>query len=108
MSEYTDYLLRNFVKAIPWYIGMWLVVTVVVALWVTVVDREEFGDALRTMITFLPVGIPLTPLIWLRWERDARTPKALPALGIAILWALITLPLAILACVAIGNLIGVD
>ena len=108
MTEYTDYLLRNFVKAIPWYIGMWLAVTVVVAVWAAVMDGEDLGDSLRTMVTFLPAGVPVSPLIWLSWERDARTPRALPAIGIAVLWALITLPLAVLACVAIGNLIGVD
>jgi len=108
MTAYTDYLLRNFVKAVPWFIGMWLAVTVVVAVWAAVMDGKDLGDSLRTMITFLPVGVPLSPLIWLRWERDARTPKALPAIGIAILWLLITLPLAVLASVGIGNLLGVD
>ena len=108
MTAYTDYLLRNFVKAIPWLVGLWLGVTVVVAGWVTVMDGADFGNALRTMVAFLPVGVPLSPLVWLRWENDARTPKAFPAIGVAILWAVITLPLAVLASVAIGNAIGVD
>ena len=108
MNDHTRYLWGSFLRALPWLVGVWVIVSVGIALLLWLGYGVEFGESLRTAITFLPLAVPLTPLVWLRRQRGARTPKALPAIGLSVLWAALTFPLAIGAALLLGKVFGVD
>ena len=108
MNAYTRYLWSGFVRALPWVVGIWVVVSAGIALLRWLIDGVELGESLRTAIILLPVAVPLSPLIWLRWQGEARTSEALPAVWLSLLWAAITLPLAVGASVLIANVLRVE
>lgn len=108
MNDYTRYLWSSFVRALPWVVGIWAIASVGIALLQWLTDGIELGESLRTAIILLPVAVPLSPLVWLRWRGEARTSKALPAVWLSLLWAAITLPLAVGASVLIANVLGVE
>ena len=87
-------------------LGIWLVVLSLVVY--GYLQGESIGDALRTALVFLPLAVPLSPVLWLHHEHQARRPSALPAIGLGCLWALVTLPLAVATAVGIANLLGVE
>ena len=108
MSDYTRYLWRGFVHALPWLVGAWVFVSLGIALLQWLADGTGLWESLRTAVIFLPVAVPLSPLVWLRWQREARTPKALPAARLSLLWFAITFPLAIGAAVLLAGVLGVE
>jgi hypothetical protein len=104
----TRELFRRFVRDLPFIVGGWLVVAVGVAVY-GYLQGEPLSDAVRTALVFLPMAIPLSPLIWLsRARAKARTPSALPAIGLGCLWSAVTLPLAVALVVALANVLGAE
>jgi len=108
VNDYTRYLLSGFLHALPWLIGLWLISTIGIAIWRSLVDGADLLKSLLTGIIFLPAAVPLSPIIWLRWRPAARNPKGIPAVGLSLLWAVVTFPLAVGGAVLLANLLGVD
>src|SRR5688572_20439026 len=99
--------LRRFVADLPILAGIWVVATFGVSIVLSVVDGQPLGDHLALAATFLPLAIPLSPLLWL-W-RIARVPdRTLPAVGAGFAWFIVTMPFAIWAVTAIASLLGLD
>ncbi len=105
---YTRYLMGRFIADLRWLLPLWLVGIIGFPLWSVVTGEMPLDEALQLAVTYMPLLVPLTPLTWLRWESRARTPKALPAIGLGCAWSLLTLPLAIGAEVVLANLLGGD
>jgi hypothetical protein len=105
---YTRELRRRFVRELPWLIGIWLLVAFGFGVWGAISGERELDQSVALAVTFLPLAVPLSPLRWLRWEYRAWTPCAFPAIGLAALWFLVTMPFAIAAPVGLGNLLGVE
>ena len=98
---------RRFVADLPILAGIWVVGTFGVSIVLSVVDGQPLGDQLALAATFLPLAIPLSPLLWL-W-RIARPPDwTLPAVGAGFAWFFVTMPLAIWAVTSLGSLLGLD
>lgn len=108
MRGYTAVLWRAFVDSLPWLVGIWVVGTVGVAAWDAVTGQRSLGESLVLAVTFLPVAIAITPMLWLRHSHEARTRRALPGIGLAAIWTVVTLPLAVLATIALADLLGVE
>jgi hypothetical protein len=100
-------VLRRFMADVPVVVGIWVVVMLGVAVWWTLVDGTALGESLSLAVTFLPIAIPLSPLLWLR--RFASPPdKTVRTVGAGCAWFITTMPLAVGASVALANLLGVN
>jgi len=100
-------VLRRFIADLPVLVGIWLVVMVGVAIWGSLTEGVALGESLALAVTFLPIAVPLSPLLWLR--RFASAPdKTLPTVGLGCAWFIVTMPLAVAATVALANMLGVN
>jgi hypothetical protein len=105
---FTGELYRRFVRELPWLIGIWALVAMGLAAWGVISGERDLGQSLAVALTFLPLAVPLSPLMWLRFESRAWTPRAFPAIGLAGLWFVVTMPLAVAASVLLGSLFSVE
>jgi hypothetical protein len=103
IGGHTRYLVERLLADLRWLLPLWLAGFVVVAVWSAVTGEMPLDEALRLVVIFLPLLVPLTPLTWLRHQSRARTPKALPAIRLGCVWSLLTFPLAIGASVFIAR-----
>ena len=108
MRGYTAELWRAFVASLPWLVGIWVVATGGLAGWDAMTGQRSLAESLALAVTFLPVAIAITPMLWLRHSHEARTRRALPGIGLAAIWTVVTLPVAVLAAVALASLLGVE
>ncbi len=104
----TRVLLGMFRRDLPITVAVWVAVSAFIGIVGVVSGDQSPRDALGLGLTFLPLAVPLAPLVWLRWEPRARTRGALPVVGLGCLWSLVTLPIAIGISVLIGNLLGAE
>jgi uncharacterized membrane protein len=106
--DLTRVLLRGFVREIPILIGIWVLVAGALAGWSVISVDMSLRESIALALGFLPMSVPLSPLVWLRWEFQAWQLAALPALGIGCLWFVVTLPLAAILGLLLASLVGGD
>jgi hypothetical protein len=105
-GAYTGHLLRKFVRELPWILSVWVVVSIAFVLWRGLHDGLPFAESLKVAIVLLPIVIPIAPIAWLRFDEEARTRRAWPAIGLACVWVVISLPIAVALAVALGSLVS--
>jgi hypothetical protein len=89
----TRELFNRFVQELPLLLGIWLLVALFLAVFAALTGSPVW-DAVLVAVAFLPLAIPMAPILWLRWEPRAADPRAFPAIGLGCLWAIVTLPFA--------------
>jgi hypothetical protein len=96
-AKVTGELLFRFLRDVPWLALIWLGVTVLICGIGAVTGGTSLREALSLAVGFLPMAVPLSPLVWLRWEAIPPRRAVLPAVGIAIAWfVLLLLPAALI------------
>lgn len=99
--------LRHFVAHLPILIAIWVVAAVGVSIVLSIAEGRPLGDQLVRAVPFLPMAIPVSPLLWL-W-RIAPTPdRTVRAAAAGFGWFIVTVPLAIWAAMALADLLGLD
>ena len=99
-------LFRKFIRELPWLVAIWIVGSLGFFIWNSLVEAEPMDESLKIALVFLPILIPLAPITWLRYERQARTPRAMPAIGLGCAWMVVGTPVAIGLSVLIGKLLN--
>jgi hypothetical protein len=105
-GAYTGHLLRKFVRELPWILGVWVVMSIAFVLWRGVHDGPPFAESVKVAIVPLPIVIPIAPIAWLRFDEEARTRRAWPAIALACAWIVISLPIAVALAVSLGSLVS--
>jgi cadmium resistance protein CadD (predicted permease) len=99
-------LLDAFLKEAPWMLGMWGVVTLALIVFGLLSGDFSPREAITMAVGILPLAIPLAPLTWFRFTTGTREARSLRGLGASLLWAVLTMPLAIALGLYLTGLVG--
>ena len=63
-------------------------------------------SAVTVAVGVLPLAIPLAPLTWFRFTPGTGEARSVRGLGVSMLWAILTMPLAIALGLYLTRLVG--
>jgi hypothetical protein len=70
--------------------------------------NSTLREMLAFAVGFLPMAVPLSPIIWLRWEQTSWSRGTLAAVGVAMAWFVVTGVPSLLLGSWLAGLVGGD
>jgi hypothetical protein len=104
----TARLIHRFLRDVPQMALIWLGVMVFIGGVGLISGNSTVREMLAFAVGFLPMAVPLSPIIWLRWEQTGWSRGTLAAVAIAMGWFVVTGVPSLLLGAWLAGLVGGD